>query len=93
MLEKDLIKRIAKDSGYTQKIVREVVQSFKDVACELLTSEDEVILNGFGSLYIRNRAPHRYMNPNTGEIEMLPPFKHCTFKAYRSLKETVNGRN
>lgn len=80
--EQDLIKVIAHQSGENQKIVSNVLKTYKQVITNWLKEQkakmesgketDRLVINKFFSLYVRNRESFMGRNPITGLPSMRP---------------------
>ena len=58
---------------------------------DLLASGENVRWSGLGSFKIRERAPRKGRNPQTGEELRIPAKRVVTFSASKALKEGLNG--
>ena len=58
---------------------------------EALADGEDVRLPGFGTFGTRSRPARTGRNPRTGEAASIPATTSPTFKAGKTLKDTVNG--
>jgi len=56
-----------------------------------LTKGDQVVLVGFGTFSVKDRAARTGRNPQTGDPIDIPAAKIPSFKAGKALKDAVNG--
>lgn len=89
MLKRDLQEVIADRVGLTKKQAGEALEAMLDAITEALAKGDRVLLTGFGTFEVRNRAARKGINPQTGESIQLPATKVPAFKAGKGLKEAV----
>jgi len=90
MNKSDLIKQIAERSGLTQAQASTALQAFEITVIDELANGHEVVLMGFGTFKITDRAARSGRNPKTGEKIEIAASKVPTFKAGKALKEAVN---
>ncbi len=90
MNKSDLIKQIAEHSGLTQAQASTALQAFEITVIDELANGHEVVLMGFGTFKITDRAARSGRNPKTGEKIEIAASKVPTFKAGKALKEAVN---
>ncbi|NMA18229.1 MAG: HU family DNA-binding protein, partial [Clostridiaceae bacterium] len=61
-----------------------------DTITEQLAEGNKVVLVGFGTFEVRDRAARKGRNPSTKEEIMIPASKAPAFKAGKNLKAKVN---
>ncbi len=86
--KKELVKEVAKDTGFTQREVAVIVASFLDRISETLKNNDRLELRGFGVFSVRHRKPREARNPKTGKTVSLPARTVPVFKASKLLKNS-----
>ena len=59
---------------------------------DLLAKGDSIVLPGFASLSVKERAARTGRNPSTGQPLDIPATKAVSFKAGTKLKEAINGQ-
>lgn len=92
MNKSELIDAIAtKAEGVTKADITKVVNGFTEVVGEAMTRGDDVILVGFGTFSVKERAARTGRNPRTGEELQIAASKVPSFKAGKGLKDSVNG--
>ncbi|MGM9971858.1 MAG: HU family DNA-binding protein [Anaeroplasmataceae bacterium] len=89
MKKTDLIDKIAEKTNITKKEVEVVCEALKDTIIEALVSGDKVLISGFGSFEVRERAARTGLNPRTGEAIQIPALKTPAFTAGKVLKDAV----
>ncbi|MBR3631265.1 MAG: HU family DNA-binding protein [Oscillospiraceae bacterium] len=92
MTKSELIAMYAKARDRKKKDAEADVCFIFDAIREALAEGDKVVLTGFGTFDVRDRAEKRCLNPRTGEPIQLPAGKAPAFKAGRGLKEAVNPK-
>lgn len=93
--KKDLVDRIAEDSGSKRVLVKRVVQRFLDEIITELAAGNRLEFRDFGVFELRERAARRAQNPKTLEPVYVPGKRTVKFKIGRLMKERlipdVNG--
>jgi DNA-binding protein HU-beta len=90
MNKTDLINSIAAKSGLSKKNSEAALNSFIASVEEALQQGEKVVLVGFGTFEVRNRAARKGRNPQTKEEILIPASKAPVFKAGKGLKDKVN---
>ena len=94
MTKRDLVVKIAKETGNIQKNVADIVQMTLDYLSEELVKGKTIELRNFGVFEIKVRKSRKGRNPNKPEDEVIIP-KRCVvkFRAGKELKEEVEALN
>ncbi len=90
MNKTDLINSIAAKSGLNKKNSEIALNAFISSVEEALNAGDKVVLVGFGTFEVRNRAARKGRNPQTKKEITIPASKAPVFKAGKVLKDKVN---
>lgn len=89
MNKKDIIKKVAENTGMTQKDVTVIVDTFVDAVMDSI-KDGKVSISGFGTFEVVERVARMGRNPKTGmEIE-IPASKSPKFKPAKAFKDFVN---
>lgn len=89
MNKKDIIKKIAENTGVTQKDATIIVDEFLSVIVENVQT-DKVSIAGFGTFEVVERAARMGRNPQTGNEIEIPASKAPKFKPAKAFKDSVN---
>lgn len=89
MNKKDLIVELSQKSGQTQSEVSKVLELLFAMVAEELAREERIVISGFGSFYVKNRAARTGLNPRNKEKIQIPATKIPTFKPGKKLKAKV----
>jgi nucleoid DNA-binding protein len=89
MTKKDIIIKVADDTGLKQIEVKKVVQKALDYIVVSLTKGETVELRNFGIFKVKSRKGRMGRNPRTGESVPIPEKKVVSFKAGLVMKEKV----
>ena len=89
MNKKELIAAAAAKAGTTQKDAEAVINAALETLTAALQSGDRVQVSGFGIFEVKTREARVGRNPMTKEAINIPASKVPTFKASKSLKDTV----
>jgi DNA-binding protein HU-beta len=90
MNKKELIRRTAKATGKTQKECTELLNVMLEITAKELCEGGDLLLTGFGSLRIKERAPRMGVHPATGEAVEIPGGKTVTFRPSDELKAMLD---
>lgn len=87
--KKDIIMKIAEETGIKQIHVKKVVQKTFDNIIDILTRGESIELRNFGVFKVRVRKGRMGRNPRTGDQVPIPDKKVVTFKPGLVMKERV----
>ena len=87
--KKELIDRIADDTGNKRVVVKKVVQSFLDSIIEELGHGNRLEFRDFGVFESKQRAARIAQNPKTLERVHVPPKRTVKFKVGRLMKQRL----
>ena len=90
--KKELINRIAENTGNQQIMVKKVVQRFLDEVIAELSRGNRLELRNFGIFETRERAARMGQNPRTLQRIRVPPKRTVKFKMGQLMKEKVGER-
>ncbi len=90
MNKSELIDAIADKSELTKADAGRALDGFVTAVTEALSSGDSVALVGFGTFTVKDRAERKGRNPQTGAEITIKAAKIPSFKAGKSLKDSVN---
>ena len=89
--KKDLIDRIAEETGQKRTAVKVTVQSFLENVIRELSEGNRLEFRDFGVFEIRERAPRIAQNPKTLERVPVPAKRTVKFKVGRLMKMALEG--
>ena len=87
--KKDIVLKIANETGIKQIEVKRVVQCTLDKITEYLAAGNTVELRNFGIFKIKSRRGRLGRNPRTGQEVPVPPKKVVIFKPGLIMKKDV----
>ena len=94
MTTRDLVVRIAEETGLIQQEVYGVVQRTLNYIMESLAKGETVELRNFGVFEVRERKQRIGRNPNKPEnVVTIPPRKVVKFKPGKIMKQLVTDRS
>ncbi|WP_277914666.1 nucleoid-associated protein HU-beta [Xenorhabdus bovienii] len=85
-----LIDKIAADVNISKAAAGRVVDTFISSVSDALKDGDDVVLVGFGTFTVRERAARTGRNPQTGKEIKIAAAKVPAFRAGKGLKDAVN---
>ena len=91
MTKKDIVTRIADETGLKQVDVKKVVQRTFDTIVESLARGEKVELRNFGIFKVKTRKGRMGRNPRTGESVAIPDKKVVSFKSGMKMKQDVDA--
>jgi len=89
LTKKDIVMKIAEETGIKQIHVKKVVQRTFDAIVDALNQEQNIELRNFGVFKVRTRKGRMGRNPRTGEQVPIPDKKVVSFKQGLIMKEKV----
>ncbi len=89
MTKKDIVLKIAEETGVKQIDVKKVVQRTLDQIVDALRDGKTVELRNFGVFKVKARRPRIGRNPKTGMAVPIPERKVVSFKAGMVMKKKV----
>lgn len=87
--KKELVNRIAEDTGQTKVVVKEILQLFLDEVIDELSHGNRLEFREFGVFEVRERAARKAQNPRTLEKVTVPAKRVVKFKVGRTMRERV----
>ena len=89
MNKSDLIDQIAASTDIS-KAAGAALDATIDSITDALKDGEQVVLVGFGTFHVKDRAARTGRNPRTGETIQIKASKSPGFKAGKVLKDAVN---
>ncbi len=87
--KRELCERIAKKTGYSQVVTKEVIQQFLDEIIAELGRGNRMEFRNFGVFDSRVQPARKARNPRTDEIVEVPAKAVVSFKVGKSMREEV----
>ncbi len=88
--KKDLIDRVANQTGYRRADVKEILQAVLDEVSAELGDGNRIEFRDFGIFEVRYRAARTAQNPRTLEPVQVPAKRSVRFKLGRNLREIMD---
>ena len=89
MTKKDIVLRVASETGLKQLDVKKVIQHSLDAIVDSLSNGTTVELRNFGIFKVKSRKGRTGRNPRTGEKVPVPPKRVVTFKPGLLMKKDI----
>ena len=89
MQKRQLIKRVAANTGLAEALVSAVIEGQLCVIKETLAKDGEVTIRGFGCFSAKTRAERPRRNISKGTSIIVPAHKVPFFTPYNDLKDLV----
>ena len=90
MNKSDLIDQIAASTDISKAAAGRALDATIDSITDALKDGEQVVLVGFGTFHVKDRAARTGRNPRTGETIQIKASKMPKFKPGTPLKEAVN---
>lgn len=90
MNKQELVEAVAASADISKAAAERALNAVIDTVTGALKNEDTVVLVGFGTFQVKDRAARTGRNPKTGEPIQIPAAKIPGFKAGKALKDAVN---
>lgn len=91
MTKRDMVVRIAEETGLIQQDVHTVIQKTLDMIVEALAKGENVELRNFGVFQIKTRKKRIGRNPNRPEqVVTIPECRIVKFKSGKVMKHKVS---
>lgn len=87
--KRELVNRIAEETGQTKVVVRDVLQRFLDSVIDELSVGNRLEFRDFGVFEVRERAARVAQNPRTLEKVPVPAKRVVKFKVGRVMRQRV----
>ena len=89
--KRDLVQRIAEQTGQTKVLVRDILQKFLDEVSGELIAGNRLEFRKFGVFEVRQRPGRVAQNPKTLQKVIVPAKRVVKFKVGNVLKKRVEG--
>lgn len=89
--KKELVNRIAEQTGQTKVVAKEIIQAFLDSIIDELAMGNRLEFREFGVFESKERAARRAQNPRTLERVDVPAKRIVKFKVGRLMRQRVSG--
>ena len=90
MNKQELISKIAEETKLTKKDVDLVLKSFTSEVTKAMAGGEDLVLPGFGTFTVSERAERMGRNPSTGESITIPAAKMPKLKFGKAVKDLIN---
>ena len=89
MYKTDLVRKVAKETRLSQRIVNDVVTESLATIIEALGRGQDVVLLGFGTFYTKQRPAGQVRHIRTGEVLDIPAMRQADFRVGELLRQAV----
>jgi integration host factor subunit beta len=91
--KKELVHRIAEQTGVTKVVAKDVIQAFLNSIIDELSEGNRLEFREFGVFESRERAARLAQNPRTLEKVPVPAKRIVKFKVGRLMRKKVSGED
>ena len=85
--KKDIVREVAKATGFTQRETTVLVDNLLEVIAINLSNNNRIEFRGFGVFYTKKRKPKTVRNPKTGKVINLPERVVPVFRPSKLLRK------
>lgn len=85
----DVIQQV-RNLGYAKEDSVKIVETLLELIKSRLADGEDVLVSGFGKLYVMDKSPRRGRNPATGDDLMLDARRLVAFKCSGQLRGRIN---
>jgi DNA-binding protein HU-beta len=89
MTKHDLVVKTAEKGNIMKKDATLAIEAFVEVVSEQLSKGEKVLISGFGTFEVVEKAARKGINPNTKQEIQIPAKKAPKFKFSKNVKELV----
>lgn len=89
MNKTDLVNSVATQAELSKADSKKAVDALLETIATTLANNEKILLVGFGTFEVRERAARKGRNPQTGEEIQIAASKLPAFKPGKELKEAV----
>ena len=89
MYKTDLIRKVAKETRLSQRVVNDVVRESLAAITQALSRGQDVVLPGFGTFYTKQRQESQVRHIRTGEVLTIPAMRQADFRVGDLLRQAV----
>jgi DNA-binding protein HU-beta len=86
----ELIDAVAEGADISKASAARAVDTMIEKITKALQKGEQVVIVGFGTFAVKQRAARKGRNPQTGQTIDIPASKNPGFKAGKALKDAVN---
>lgn len=90
MKKKELVAHIAREAGISTEAASAALKATEAGIRQALQAGERIILTGFGSFYVSQRAERQTRNPRTGQPMLLKAARVAHFRPGKGLKTALN---
>ena len=90
MNKAELIDRMAASADISKAAASRALDAMLDSVTDALKDSEQVVLVGFGTFSVKERAARQGRNPQTGQPIHIEAAKIPSFKAGKALKDAIN---
>ena len=91
MNKSELIEKVAAAADLPKAAAGRALDAVLETVTEALKEGDSVVVVGFGTFAVKDRAARTGRNPQTGKAIEIPAAKVPGFKPGKALKDAVNA--
>lgn len=87
--KRDIAERVARTTGQSQALVKEIMHCLFEEIVEALSNEERLEFRNFGVFEVVERRPRTGRNPRTGERVAVPAKHVVNFRMGKTMRERI----
>ncbi len=87
----EVITSMSDKSGLSKTDCEKALDAFAESISDFLADGEKILLKGFMSFEIKERAERKGRNPKTGEVSTFPAAKTVKCKISKAIKDIVDA--
>jgi integration host factor subunit alpha len=93
LIKSELIEEMSDRLDLSPAEAKSALETLLETMKSALASGEDLMISGFGSFQVNDKAPRKGRNPATGEEMVLKKRRVVTFKTSGKLRNKINGIN
>jgi integration host factor subunit alpha len=87
----DIIDRLYTSTELSKARSSELIEALLEIIKQTLEQGEDILITGFGKLYVKEKNARRGRNPQTGNDLELDARRVVRFRCSSRLRDTING--
>lgn len=92
MTKQEIVNSINEKSGVLKKDATLLLEAFVEVVTEQLAKGEKVLISGFGTFELVDRAARKGIHPVTKQEIQIPAKKALRFKFSKAIRDSFKGK-
>lgn len=89
MNKKELVDAVSEITGKSKSDTKKTLEAILETIAKTMQTDDKVLILGFGTFLVKEKAERNSVHPQTGQPIRLPAKKHVRFKPSPYLNHSL----